>query len=76
MEKIGRTKIVDLLKREDIGQTRYLFAERRCIRRRTAYSAAGSVGNYSMLYHLAAEQYRADYQVCRKFVFPFRGNLL
>ena len=26
-----------------------------------------------MLYHLPAEQYRADYQVCRKFVFPFRG---
>ena len=29
-------------------------------------------GDYSMLYHLPAEQYRADYQVCRKFVFPFR----
>ena len=57
-------------------QTRYLSAERRCIRRRTAYSAAGPVGDYSMLYHLPAEQYRADYQVCRKFVFPFRGNLL
>ena len=53
-----------------------LSAERRCIRRRTTYSAAGSVGDYSMLYHLPAEQYRADYQVCRKFVFPFRGNLL
>lgn len=36
----------------------------------------GPVGDYSMLYHLPAEQYRADYQVCRKFVFPFRGNLL
>lgn len=32
--------------------------------------------DHSMLYHLPAEQYRADYQMCRKFMFPFRGNLL